>query len=186
MSLKFAVLGLLADSPQTGYDLRKVFDGSVSYFWQAKFQQVYGELRRLERGGLVEKREVPQVGRPTKKVYSITEKGQTALFAWLDTPSSLSAVRDEFLVKVASIGRLPPERAILRFREHRRLHEERLATYRLVESRLNQAGWISESGVAEPLLGRYLTLKRGIAYEEDTIRWCDWAIDLLQRWRGLA
>ena len=180
MSLKFAVLGLLADSPQTGYDLKKVFDGSVGYFWQAKFQQIYGELRRLEREGLVEKRDVPQVGRPTKKVYSITEKGQAALDAWLDTPSSLTAVRDEFLVKVASFGRLSADRAIARLREHRRLHEERLATYRTIESRLQEAGWVSQAGVAEPLLGRYLTLRRGIAHEEDTIRWCDWAIGLLE------
>lgn len=181
MSLKFAILGLLNETSRTGYDLKKTFDGSVGYFWQAKFQQIYGELRRLERDGLVEKEEIPQSGRPTKKVYSITAKGQAALDAWLDTPSSLTAVRDEFLVKVSSVGRLPPERAILRFREHRRLHEERLATYRLIESRLKDAGWVSDSGVADPLLGHYLTLRRGIAYEADSIAWCDWAIGLLER-----
>ncbi|MBI4611500.1 MAG: PadR family transcriptional regulator [Candidatus Rokubacteria bacterium] len=180
MSLKLAVLGLLVDSPRTGYDLKKLFDGSVGYFWQAKFQQIYGELRQLEGEGLVEKRDVPQVGRPTRKVYSITQTGRAALDAWLDTPSPLSPVRDEFLVKVSSFGRLPPERAVARLREHRHLHEERLATYRTIESRLKEAGWISEAGVAEPLLGGYLTLKRGIAYEEDTIRWCDWAIGLLE------
>ncbi len=185
MSLKFAILGLLSETPQTGYDLKRSFDGSVGYFWQARFQQIYGELRRLERDGLVEKEEVPQSGRPTKKVYSITEKGRAALDAWLDSPSALMPVRDEFLVKVHSFGRLPPERAIARLRDHRRLHEERLATYRLIESRLKEVGWVSESRVADALVGRYLTLKRGIAYEEDSIRWCDWAIGLLEsRLRG--
>lgn len=184
MSLKFAILGLLSEKPQSGYELQKVFTGSLGYFWQAKFQQIYGELRRLERDGLLQKRNVLQSGRPMKKVYSITPKGEAALNAWLNTPSPLAPVRDEFLVKVFSFARLSAEQGIARLREHRRLHEERLATYRAIESRLQEADWISKSAVVDPLLGRYLTLKRGITYEEDSIAWCDWAIGLLERKLG--
>lgn len=181
MSLKFAILGLLTDGPKTGYELQKSFGGSIGHFWQAKFQQTYGELRRLETAGLVEKEEVAQRGRPAKKVYSVTPKGQAALDAWLDTPSPMPPVRAEFLVKVFSFGRLPPDRAVARLEEHRRLHAERLETYRGIEARLRESGWISATGVEPPLLGRYLTLRCGMAYEESMLAWCDWAVKLVRR-----
>ena len=33
MSLRYAILSLLAHDPLSGYELMKLFDGSVGYFW---------------------------------------------------------------------------------------------------------------------------------------------------------
>jgi DNA-binding PadR family transcriptional regulator len=181
MALRFAILGLLAETPQTGYQLKSSFDGSVGYFWQAKFQQIYTELKRLEREGLVAGEVIPQEGKPTKTIYALTAKGDAALKAWVDTPSAPHPVRDEFLVKVFSINRLSPQRALERFLEHRHHHEERLAAYRAIEARLEEAGWVSGDAIDPALLGRYLTLRRGIGYERDCLAWCDWAIEVLRR-----
>jgi DNA-binding PadR family transcriptional regulator len=178
MALKFAVLGLLADSPQTGYELQKSLDQSVGHFWQARFQQTYGELRRLEADGLVERREVPRGG-GRKKVYAVTRAGEAALDAWLDSPSALSPIRDEFLVKVARWDRLSGERALTRLRQYRHLQEERLAGYRAIEAHLAGAG-VTERALPDPILGRYFALRFGIACVERILGWCDWAASMLE------
>ena len=178
MALKFAVLGLLADNPQTGYELQKTLDRSVGHFWQARFQQTYGELRRLEADGLVTRTDVDRGG-TRKKVYAVTPAGAAALDAWLDSASALSPIRDEFLVKVARWDRLPGERALARLRQYRHLHEERLAGYRAIEAHLAETG-VTDRAVPEPLLGRYLALRYGITYAEGVLRWCDWAAAMLE------
>ena len=69
MSLRHAVLGLLADEPASGYDLLKVFDRSLAFIWPATQSQLYGELNRLADDGLIE---VTHQGPRGRKDYSIT------------------------------------------------------------------------------------------------------------------
>ena len=47
MSLEFAILGFLNYHPYSGYDLKKIFDTSVSHFWPADQSQIYRTLSRL-------------------------------------------------------------------------------------------------------------------------------------------
>ena len=53
-NLGCALLGLLARSPPTGYDLAKRMERPVGYFWTANHSQIYPELSRLEEAGLVD------------------------------------------------------------------------------------------------------------------------------------
>ncbi|GAA3053757.1 hypothetical protein GCM10020000_39620 [Streptomyces olivoverticillatus] len=53
MSLRHAMLGLLADRPASGYDLMKRFETSLSNVWPATQSQVYGELGKLAKSGLL-------------------------------------------------------------------------------------------------------------------------------------
>lgn len=181
MSLKFGILALISQRAQTGYELKDSFDGSVGYFWNAKFQQVYQELGRLEREGLVVAEAVPQAGRPTKKVYSITPAGEAALAAWLDKPPAAYATRDELLLKLFCYQHMSPQRALEQLEAYQRRHEERLAQYRTIESRFREAGWVSDEHVDEACVGSYLTLRRGILHQESVIEWCRWAASLIRR-----
>lgn len=54
MSLHHALLGLLATKPASGYDLQKRFDGTLAFVWPATQSQLYTELGKLDRSGLVE------------------------------------------------------------------------------------------------------------------------------------
>ena len=51
MSLKHAILILLETEPGSGYDLVKRFKAGLGYFWNAKHQQVYQELKKLSEAG---------------------------------------------------------------------------------------------------------------------------------------
>lgn len=81
----FAVLGLLASAGESsGYDLKRLADDSLRFFFKIAQSQVYNELRRLADGGFVTAREVRQEGRPDKRVFAITDAGREALEAWID------------------------------------------------------------------------------------------------------
>ena len=48
MSLRHALMALLAATPMTGYTLAKQFDQSAAFVWHAPHSQIYPELRRLK------------------------------------------------------------------------------------------------------------------------------------------
>jgi DNA-binding PadR family transcriptional regulator len=79
-----ALLALLSKEPSHGYELHQRLS-AVFGDAQAELNpgQVYVALSRLERGGLVAVRDVPQGSRPDKKVYEVTAAGREMVVRWL-------------------------------------------------------------------------------------------------------
>lgn len=102
MSLKYALLGLLAQRPRHGYDLKQSFENSFSRMRLLNFGQIYTTLARLTATGLVSSQTVEQEKNPDKKVFSLTEKGREELMKWLAEPvdNTVEPVRSEFFVKL--------------------------------------------------------------------------------------
>ncbi|WP_411143209.1 PadR family transcriptional regulator [Streptomyces sp. x-80] len=105
MSLKHAVLGLLAEAPASGYDLMKLFDASLTNVWPATQSQVYGELGKLTTAGLAE---VAAHGPRGRKEYAITNDGLAELRHWLTEVEPSSRTRDDALLRVFFLGVLTP------------------------------------------------------------------------------
>ena len=61
---------------------------------------LYPTLHKLLADGDVEMQEVPQQGRPSKKVYFLTDQGRDDLRKWLHQPAAADQVRREFLLKL--------------------------------------------------------------------------------------
>jgi PadR family transcriptional regulator, regulatory protein AphA len=80
VSLRYAILGLLARNPSTGYELTQTFDRSLRTSWHASHSQIYPELGKLERAGLVE---VVGRGARRSKTYGLTDQGRDELRRWL-------------------------------------------------------------------------------------------------------
>src|SRR3954471_22087775 len=93
------VLGLLALGARTGYDIKALAERSVRFFWGASYGQIYPELKRLERGGLIASSRGPRA--PLRRTeYELTDAGRVALRAWLTSSEPLLfAYRDEGLLK---------------------------------------------------------------------------------------
>ncbi len=51
---RFVILGLLNEEPLSGYDIKKIIDIRMSFFWQESYGQIYPELAKLREEGLVE------------------------------------------------------------------------------------------------------------------------------------
>lgn len=93
--LKFAVLGLLAERPMSGFDLVVEFDVSRSVIWPAPQNEIYKILRDLARDGDIK---VAERGARGRVVYAITAQGKAALNRWLDDDSDYS-IRYEPMLK---------------------------------------------------------------------------------------
>ena len=100
MSIKYAILGLLAEQPRHGYAVHAVFEQRLSDFWELNYGQVYQVLTSLEREGLIAGQDERVGKRPPRKVYSVTSRGQSALRNWLLGPSDRRRpFRDDFYVR---------------------------------------------------------------------------------------
>ena len=97
MDVKTVCLGMLTDGPASGYDMKKNFESSFGHFFPAGYGSIYPALATLARNGLVEFEEIPQEGRPDRKVYSITEAGRESLMESLGSPDPSHKIRSEFL-----------------------------------------------------------------------------------------
>jgi len=171
MALRDAVLAALLDSEASGYDLAKGFDGSVANYWMATPQQLYRELDRLAADGLIEARVVEQERRPNKRVYTLTDVGRAALHEFTEAAPKPSVIRDELLVHVAAVDGGNAEAVCAALDDQIRWSTAKLERYERLRTRLLD-GRTEEDFLAEaPRVGPYLTLLRGISYEQENIRW---------------
>lgn len=177
MALAHAILAVLLESPCSGYDLMKRFEGSVGFFWRASHQQIYRELGRMEKQGWLQAELIQQEGRPNKKRYSVTEIGRDQLKEWILTPVEVSPVRDDMLVKLYVGYLVSPEQILEQLQHHQQQHHERLQVYRQIES----CSFPDASAVlSATALYQYQTLRYGILYETQWLAWCEEVIHTLR------
>jgi len=138
------ILGLVAWSPRTGYEIKQITDRSTRFFWGASYGQIYPELRRLEAAGLVGSREEPR-GRVPRRIYSLTKEGRRALDAWLEEADETYEFRDEGLLKLFFGDLLPAEHRLDLISRRRAWYEESAALFRGIGEEL---GEIDESSGA--------------------------------------
>ncbi len=100
MSLKFALLGLIALRPASGYDIKRIIDRSIYFVWNVTGPQIYNTLRTLRDEGLVSAEAVAQVGKPDKQVHTITPRGMQALQEFANEPVRAAITRDEVLLRI--------------------------------------------------------------------------------------
>ena len=74
MSIKHALLGLLANGPLHGYDLKAAYEQELVPESHLNYGQVYTTLERLSRDGLVTHDVVRQAERPDKKKHLTTDE----------------------------------------------------------------------------------------------------------------
>jgi len=109
MDVKTVCLGMLSDGPASGYDLKKQFESTFSHFFAAGYGSIYPALSSLAEQGLVSCEEIPQEGRPDRKVYAITEHGCEYLRGALKNTSPCHKIRSEFLATMCFAHLMQPE-----------------------------------------------------------------------------
>ena len=160
-SITPVILGLLAHKPFSGYDMKRVVDRSTRFFWAGSYGQIYPELRRLEREGLIEGEDAPNGGR-TRRVYRLTAAGRDALREWLLGSATTIEYRDESLLRLFFADNLPREQALGLLEARRRGHEEYLEVLRAIAAL---------PGGKDPDFVD-LVLRWGIDFNEWGVKWC--------------
>ncbi|WP_067812928.1 PadR family transcriptional regulator [Nocardia inohanensis] len=181
MALRNAVLAALLEGEASGYDLAKGFDASVANFWLATPQQLYKELERMAADGLIETRVVQQERRPNKRLHAITPAGRATLHEFIAAQPKPTAIRDELMVQVQAMEAedAPAVRATLAGKLE--WSKTKLARYERLRARLLDGRSEQAYLVEAERIGPYLTLLRGIAFEQENIRWAEFALSVIDR-----
>ncbi len=127
MSVKYAILGLLHYKDMHGYKIKKHIEQNFGHMWTINHGQIYPALKKMEDEGLVTVTRVDQEGRPSRKVYSISEKGMHTFRSWLESdPEKNMLLRDPFLTRFVFFGFGSKERALEIIGEQIKLYEKYL------------------------------------------------------------
>lgn len=111
MSVKYAVLGLLAQRRGYGYDLVQRFEEQIGPAWQLNAGAVYIALDKLEQEGLVRPASdgdgtAPLPRRRTARgaprvIYETTPEGRERFEEWMAAGASMSPLRESLHLKLA-------------------------------------------------------------------------------------
>ena len=137
--LEFAVLGVLSEGEQHGYELRKRLATVLGPFRALSYGSLYPCLRRLQAKGLIEEVDVtpatessapPLSARRARVVYAITADGKDEFSAWANQPGPEAWEDEGFAAHLAFFGSTEA-RVRLRILEGRRSRlEERVDALR--------------------------------------------------------
>jgi DNA-binding PadR family transcriptional regulator len=131
LSPEMALLGLLYDQPNHGYDLHRKVISDLGQVWHLSQSQAYSTLKRLEAQGDISVEEIPQEKLPPRQLLRMTGPGRQRFLDWLSAPSggSTRAIRMEFITRLYFLRLYMPEKLTEAFEKQRaeaKSHIERL------------------------------------------------------------
>lgn len=181
---QFALLGMLAYGPMSGYDIKKRIDASVAFFWNENYGRIYPVLAQLEKKGFIKRvLQVPkknvkrQAGRPERKVFQITPGGKEELVRWLQVQPEKSYYRVEVLLKLFFGPFAQPEYSIKAVELERERASEAYKSLQEIEKQFLSCGKHEEADYG------HLTLKYGLDFYGMVMKWCDTTIAHLKQKR---
>ena len=165
--ISYVVLGIVASrGPSTSYEMKKLVDTSISFFWTFPHAQLYREPHRLVKLGLLE--EEQQQGGRRRRVFTLTAAGRGALDEWLAAAGPFDVeIRDLALLKLF-FGRLARDHDIAD------LAAEQLAGHRRQQALYEQL--LDRYAGRDELSHQLAPLRIGVAYEQAYIDF----------WEGIA
>jgi DNA-binding PadR family transcriptional regulator len=161
----YVILGMVSREPRSGYEIKALVDDTTRFFWAASYGQIYPELKRLSRGGLVEGVDASR-GDRKRTVYAITADGEAELREWLRQPPQTFEMREEGLLKLFFAGVLPPGQATETLRAMR---AHRLGVAERLRAMEPQAREKQDWDDPFPLI----VLQGGIEFNEWFADWCE-------------
>jgi PadR family transcriptional regulator AphA len=111
--LSYVVLALVGRRGAAPHDLVRMARGGQRLYYAGAASKIYEQPKRLERLGYLHSEKRP--GRTRERTYyTLTEKGLTALRAWLGRPSSFPRIQSEAVARVLASDLAEDDRAVVR------------------------------------------------------------------------
>jgi DNA-binding PadR family transcriptional regulator len=127
--LELAVLGLLKETPMSGYELKKQLTVKLGAFWRVSYGSLYPCLKRLAGDGALDVEVAPFTSRK-KHVYRLTERGNRLFQRLLESADMHDLEQDRFSLRLAFFRYLRPETRLDQLERRRGYLQERLADLR--------------------------------------------------------
>ena len=170
MPLEHAILAFIEFEPMSGYDLKKLFDQSVTHFWSATQSHIYKSLEGLEKKGWAQAQIIQGEGKPNRKQYQITDEGRAELRRWLVTPLPMESVRQANLIQIFFSHFSSNEEIAALFETRMEQLREQIHTLKTVaQTALNEN--TDRIGVERARQLWQITLDYGIDYYEFELAW---------------
>jgi DNA-binding PadR family transcriptional regulator len=172
MSLPHALLGLINYRPTTGYELKATFDKSIHFFWNATLPQIYRTLTQMEKRGWLTMTVKHQNGKPSQKIYHITNTGREEFKRWLTEPLELPETRNAMLIKIFFGNHMKPSQFAAHLQAWREAHANLLERYeKEVPFVIKQ--YAHATGAFKDSFYWSLTLDYGRKVDRMVLEWCD-------------
>lgn len=117
----WALLGMLSyEHELSGYDIRKWIDWSMRFFYDSPaYSQIYSELKKLEKLGLVTSRVDNNGGARSRRLYKITPEGLDVVTKWAnESPVDPPSLKHGPLLRVTFGHLTTPDRLKEILQEH--------------------------------------------------------------------
>ena len=180
MSLPHALLGLLNYGPATGYDLKATFEKSINLFWNASLPQIYRTLNQMEKKGWLSFKVEHQDGKPSRKIYTLTDTGQKELQKWLSMPPEFPQIKNNMLAKIFFGNQMDKKDLAVNLRKWRERYVkslEKLGT----ELETTAGHYATKGDFRDDMRFWLLTADYGRRHAIMVIEWCDSALDVVER-----
>jgi len=135
MNYRYFVLGLLAQQPMSGYDIKRCFESFGWLIHSPSFGSLYPTLHALQEDGCLTMQVIEGESGLSRKVYAITEGGQQALEKWIHESTEAETSLKTFLMHLMVADNLSRE-ALLTHLEQRR---SQLADYQTALKKTDEA-----------------------------------------------
>lgn len=118
MDVRSTLLGFLMYGNMTGYDLKKYFSLSFSFFSGLSYGSIYPALKKMEQEGMISMKVEIQDGAPNRKVYSITDSGRAAFVNALKIDYPVERPKSPFLTRLFFFSHLSQEERLASAVQH--------------------------------------------------------------------
>lgn len=183
-TLKYSILGLLMQTPMTGYDISKAFGSGLGCFWSAKHSQIYPELKRLAEEGLIRFQTVIQGEKLEKKLYEITPQGKADFLQWLEQDQPLDPTPKDVFRLRSYYSQWLPEETYIRLIQNQ--IEQRTIKLNVLSDCLERNyGGVDPLTLTGAARGDYLVLLGAVMREQTYMEWLRKTLDIVSAWAAL-
>jgi DNA-binding PadR family transcriptional regulator len=163
---EYALLGFLNEGPSHGYELhKKITDPEgIGMIWGVKIANMYAQLEKLARKGLIHGGVLEHEQRPARTEYSLTPAGKEEFQRWLtrliEHPRDF---RHDFMARVYFLLRLQPEKL------PGVIDQQLAATQRWLSNTIEK-----EKGLSRPATFENLTYHFRVSQIQSMLDWLTW------------
>jgi DNA-binding PadR family transcriptional regulator len=179
----YVILGVLNTfGPLSGYGVKQLIAQTIDFMWSESYGQLYPELKRLAKDGLVRQVAERRANPRGRKTFAITSAGRRALAAWLRQPPARELVRVEHLVKLFFSRAAGVKASRLQVLAAKEKHQARLVQFAAIRAQIE-----SVADASPDFVNWMVVLRSGEMQAEMRVRWAEEALALLDAWeRGGA
>jgi len=170
MSLRHALIGLLAEQPASGWDLTRRFEDLLGTVWPAGHPQIYGELRKLQDAGFIE---IESEGPRRRKTYRATESGVEEVRRWLTCVEVDHTLRLEPVLRSVFFCLMTPGELAAHLEKEAAFYHDLAQKYR----ELGAAKDRGEYGDTPQTRSIRIAAEAGIRLHQALGDWAAWAVD---------